>query len=206
MVMRRGRVHADDKPIERPLSLSGRPVKMFLLVTRISTLRAADSTPSALRSAAVCDRTERLCNHPVHDGLAMLPMVTKLKIGREMSVLCEYATAAYFSKVHMSHIFFPHKLAFSAAILILFVFLLPISIRFRYLDCLWLPTEWHHPCVWTPVERYGVVGFKQFCTIFPPHIWCLRGPQIFLKRRKKLTCLDYNRALLASVNHRRRID
>ena len=33
-------------------------------------------------------------------------------------------------------IFFPHKLAFSTAILILFVFLLPISIRprFRYLD------------------------------------------------------------------------
>ena len=75
------------------------------LPTRISTLRAADSTPSALRSAAVCDRTERLCIHPVHDGLAMLPMVTKLKIGLEMSVLCEYATAAYFSKVHMSHIF-----------------------------------------------------------------------------------------------------
>ena len=127
MVMRRGRVHADDKPIERPLSLSGRlPVRLPLclfvslslslwttsedvrachLPTRISTLRAADSTPSALRSAAVCDRTERLCNHPVHDGLAMLPMVTKLKIGLEMSVLCEYATAAYFSKVHMSHIF-----------------------------------------------------------------------------------------------------
>ena len=36
---------------------------------------------------------------------------------------------------------------------------------------IWLPTEWHHPCVWTPVERDGVVGFKQFCTIFPQHIW-----------------------------------
>ena len=32
------------------------------------------------------------------------------------------------------YIFFPHKLAFSTAILILFVFLLPISVRFRYLD------------------------------------------------------------------------
>ena len=41
------------------------------------------------------------------------------------------------------------------------VFLLPISIRFRYLDRLWLPTEWHHPCVRTPVERDGF-GFKQF--------------------------------------------
>ena len=52
------------------------------------------------------------------------------------------------------------------AILILFVFLLPISIRFRYLHYL-VAKKWHHPRVWTPVERDGVVGFKQFCTIFP---------------------------------------
>jgi len=32
---------------------------------------------------------------------------------------------------------------------------------------IWLPTEWHHPCVRIPVERDGVVGFKQFCTVFP---------------------------------------
>ena len=25
----------------------------------------------------------------------------------------------------------------------------------------------------TPVERDGVVGFIQFCTIFPPHVWSL---------------------------------
>ena len=57
-----------------------------------------------------------------------------------MSILCAYATAAYFtycriftyfSKVRILHIFFPRKLAFSTAILILFVLLLPISIRFR---------------------------------------------------------------------------
>ena len=51
-----------------------------------------------------------------------------------MSALCKCATAghviilliaAFFSKVHMSHIF-PDKMAFSTAILILFVFLLPI--------------------------------------------------------------------------------
>jgi len=43
---------------------------------------------------------------------------------------------------HFSHIsvecayriFFPHKLAFSTSVFILFLFLLPISIRFRYLD------------------------------------------------------------------------
>ena len=49
-----------------------------------------------------------------------------------MSVMCEYAIAAffaYFSKVRISH-----KVAFSTAILTLFVFLLPISIRLRYLD------------------------------------------------------------------------
>jgi len=40
---------------------------------------------------------------------------------------------AYFSKVCRSHIL-PHKLAFSTAILILFVFLFPISIKFRHLD------------------------------------------------------------------------
>ena len=40
---------------------------------------------------------------------------------------------AYFSKVRISNIF-PHKMAFSTAILIFFVFLLPLSIRFRYLD------------------------------------------------------------------------
>jgi len=53
-----------------------------------------------------------------------------------MLVLCEYAIAAYFaffSKVRISHIF-SHKLTLSTAILILFVFLLPITIRFHYLD------------------------------------------------------------------------
>ena len=45
---------------------------------------------------------------------------------------------------------------------------------------IWLPTEWHHPCVWTLVDWDGVVGFTQFCTIFPPHIWRLCGcAQVF---------------------------
>ena len=66
-------------------------------------------------------------------------------------------------------------MAFSTAILILFVFLLPISIRFCYLidhfDCQLNGTI--HVSGRTPVEWDGVVGFKQFCTIFLPHIWCL---------------------------------
>jgi len=65
-------------------------------------------------------------------------------------------------------IFFPHKLAFSTAILILIVFLLPIS-----------------------VEWAGVVGFKQFCIIFLPHIWCLCGPHIFLKMPHKTVMPNY---------------
>ena len=45
------------------------------------------------------------------------------------------------------------------------------------------PTEWRHPCVRTHVERDGVVGFKQFCTI-SPHIYaaysvCMRSAYLF---------------------------
>jgi len=40
-------------------------------------------------------------------------------------------------------------------ILGLFVFLLPISLSF-VISPIWLTTEWHHPCVRTPVERDGV--------------------------------------------------
>jgi len=83
-------------------------------------------------------------------------------------------------------IFYPHKLAFSTEIL---MFLLPTSITFRYLGHL---VANRMSRVRTPVERDGVVGFKQFCTIFPhifqPHIWCLCG-RIFFKFRVKLTCL-----------------
>ena len=49
---------------------------------------------------------------------------------------------------------------------------------------IWLTTEWHHPCVRaarTAVEPDGVVGFKQFCTTFPPHIWRLCDPHILNK-------------------------
>jgi len=52
-----------------------------------------------------------------------------------MSVLCEYAIAAYFAYCHIFRIFqqsahtayFPAQIGISTAILILFVFLLPIS-------------------------------------------------------------------------------
>jgi len=107
-----------------------------------------------------------------------------------MSVLCEYAIAAYFSKVHMLHIF-PHKLAFLTAILILFVFLLPISIWFRYLNhpvanrmapsmCLDLcGTRWGS---WFQVVLYHISAY--FCHIFGIYV-----VHIFFKCFIKLACL-----------------
>jgi len=106
--------------------------------------------------------------------------------------------------LHLSHIsakcayriFFPHKLAFSTAILILFVSILPVSIRFRYLNHLvangMAPSmcpEYSGP-LWS-VERGGVVGFEQFCTIFPhisaAYLVFMRSAYFF-KCRIKLTC------------------
>ena len=77
------------------------------------------------------------------------------------------ALFAYFSKVHMSRIFFRTNWHFRRQCQLLFVLLLPISIRFRYLDHLFANRMAPSVCDWTPVERDGVVGFKQFCTIFP---------------------------------------
>jgi len=56
---------------------------------------------------------------------------------------------AYFSKMHIWHIF-PHKLAFLTAILIFFCVFYLFLLGF-VTSTIWLPTEWHHPCVWTPV-------------------------------------------------------
>jgi len=84
-----------------------------------------------------------------------------------MPVLCEYASVAYFAycrifgilykSVHIAY--FPLKLAFLTVILVLFVFLLPISIRFRYLDHLvanrMAPSVCPDPC------GTGVQSFKK---------------------------------------------
>ena len=85
------------------------------------------------------------------------------------SVKALKAIATYFAHCRIFQqcayrISFPHKLASSTAILILFVILLPISNRFRYLDHLvansMAPSMCPDPR--TPVERDGVLGFKQF--------------------------------------------
>jgi len=85
---------------------------------------------------------------------------------------------AYFRKVRMSHFFSPNW-HFSTAILISVVYFYYLFLLGFVTSTVWLPTEWHHLCVQTAVERDGVVGFKQFCTIFPPHIWRLCDPKIF---------------------------
>ena len=85
---------------------------------------------------------------------------------RAVKRVCVCATfLAYFSKVRISHIFL-HKLAFRQQFQYYFCFCYLLLLDF-VTSSIWLPTEWHHPCVRTPVEREGVVGFKQFCTIFP---------------------------------------
>jgi len=70
-------------------------------------------------------------------------MHTHMLSRQQQHLMQIYAITAYFDLFpHFSHIsakcayrvFFLHKLAFSMAILILVVFLLPISIGFRYLD------------------------------------------------------------------------
>ena len=89
----------------------------------------------------------------------------------------EYAVATFFSKVHVAHIF-PHKLAFSTAILILF------CLYYIFLLCfvtttIWLPTEWHHPCVRTPVEQDG--GTSAYLVFMQS--------AYFFKNATKLICL-----------------
>jgi len=62
--------------------------------------------------------------------------------------------------------FFPHKLAFrrqfqhSSWLHYLFLLRFVTSTRF-------LPTEWHHQCICSPMDWDRVVVFKQFSTIFP---------------------------------------
>ena len=77
-----------------------------------------------------------------------------------MSVLCEYAIAAYFAychifrtfqqSMHMAYFFrinWHFRRQFQYSLCFYYLFLL----GFVTLTIL-LPTEWHHPCAWTPVE------------------------------------------------------
>ena len=95
--------------------------------------------------------------------------------------------AASFREVHKSHIF-SAEIGILTAILILFMFLLIISIRFRYLNHLVANRMAPSMCPEHCETRWPWrSGFNQFCTTFPPHIWCSHSPHNFLKCRIKLT-------------------
>jgi len=95
-----------------------------------------------------------------------------------MSVLCEYVTVAYcriFRQSARITYFFTHKVAFSTKILTLPVFLLPISLVAFVTSTIWLPTDWHHPCVWTPVERDGGSWFQAILYHVSAYFHCIFG-------------------------------
>ena len=98
-----------------------------------------------------------------------------------------------FSKVRLLRIF-PHKLVFSTAVLILFVFLLPLSIMFCYLDRLvankMAPSMCPDPCgtrwgSWFQAVLYHISAY--FHHIFG--VYAVRLFFFFRKCRIKLTCL-----------------
>jgi len=107
--------------------------------------------------------------------------------------MCECRRPAFFSKVRILHIF-PHKLAFTTAILILFVFLLPISIRFRYLDHLvanrMAPSVCPDPCGTRWVGWFHAI--MHHISAYFGRIFGVYAVRIFFKCRVKLTCLKRN--------------
>ena len=93
-----------------------------------------------------------------------------------------YACQLY-AITHFSHIsgkcayriLFPHKSTSSTAIVIFLVFFYYQAISIGFVtSTIWLPIEWHRPCVRTPVEQDGVVGFKQFCAISATYLVFMR--------------------------------
>ena len=76
--------------------------------------------------------------------------------------------------------FSPH---FLTAILILFVFPLPVCVRFRYLD-LWLQqnvTIHVSGPLWNETGWLVSSNSVPYFHVFPLHVWCLCGPHIFFK-------------------------
>ena len=92
--------------------------------------------------------------------------------------------AAYFSKVHISCVFFPRKLVLLTTILILFVFPLPTSIRFRYLGHLIANRMAPSMCLGPCGTRWGS-WFQAILYQISAHICCLCGLHIFFKMPHK---------------------
>ena len=104
--------------------------------------------------------------------------------------------AAYFSKVHISCVFFSRKLVLLTTILILFVFLLPTSIRFRYLGHLIANRMAPSMCLGPCGTRWGSwfqVILYHISAAYMVFMWSA----YFFKRCIKLTCLDDGESVLA---------
>ena len=99
-----------------------------------------------------------------------------------------YHCRIFHSLLHFSHI--SAKCAYCIFFYLNWHFWRQFALQFTL--TIWLPTEWHYPCVRTLVERDGVVGFKQFCTIFPhifPAYLLFIQCTYFFKCCIKLVCL-----------------
>jgi len=99
-------------------------------------------------------------------------------------VLCDCCIFRFLS--HFLHVLakcayciFLHKLAFSTAILTLFVFILPISVRFRYLDCPVAKRMATPMCLEPLWNEIGIISFKQFCTYYISAYLLFVWPHIF---------------------------
>ena len=143
---------------------------------------------------SVLTHTNKSCFHS-KSCTCLIVYYTVVHIQLGMSVLCKYAIDAYFaycriffayfSKVRISHIF-SHKSTFATAICVSITCLL----RF-FTSIIWLPTEWHHPYVRTPVEQDGGSWFQAMLYhISTAYLVSMRSTYFF-KCHINLTCL-YN--------------
>ena len=118
-----------------------------------------------------------------------------------MSVLVEYAIAACFAYCRVVRIFQQNAhIAYFTRINWHFRRQFKYSLCFCYpfllgfvTSTIWLPTEWHHPCVRTPVERDGVAMVSSnsvpYFHIFAAYLVFMRSAYSFRKCRIKPTCL-----------------
>ena len=114
-------------------------------------------------------------------------------LSRYVTFFCERAIRIFRAYCRIFRIFqqiarvayFSAKLILSTAISVLFLFSIIIWLLGFVTSTIWLPTEWRHPCVRTPVEQDRVVGFRfaYFRRIF------VFMRSAYLKIPHKLRCL-----------------
>ena len=130
------------------------------------------------------------------------PMTTHLS-STHSQIFCTLLHYSHISANCAYRIFFRINWHFQRQLEYSLYFYCPLLLGYIALT-IWLLTEWHHPCIQIPVERDGVVGFKQFCTIFPyfRRKFDVYAVRIFFKCRMKLTCLtDTHRHIDLCCHH-----